>query len=341
MAPRAIYWSHIKAYESCPQSFLWGYGYGNIDLGNGPGKRKTAPKRSEHHILMGCVLADVFEAFYNNQWYLKPKEVHDLLDKELVFQFEKQIARCYIDWNESPSYNELFKICKDGIFGFLKTLKEHKLVGSKFTKSELDMKAYIDPFTYIGGRADLVFERDDTGISIMDGKNGKRYQGGIEVDADQLKWYALCYSLVYSVVPKRLGFIFFRYPAGAPKLDPKSNKDTGEKETGIQWVSCTAGELELLKERAKAVAKSMEKLAFQATPSTKACKWCDYQTLCPQRIAQQEENRMKRGSRIGSDVPNFGSFSLSLDSSPTVERKQVEDKPLFEPNFDFLSLLDD
>ncbi len=285
-----LYWSSLDRYEKCPQMFLWSRGWGAIDVGGGPGRRKPRPlKDSKHHALMGIVIAAVMEDFYNHELWKEPKGLQQRLTELTERKFTHELGRMHIDWRRAPSREKMLKVCIEGILGFLRTLKEHRLLGP-YARSEVDLVAYINKYNPIGGRADAIIRREDTGITIIDGKNSQHK--GKYTDPDQLRWYALCFYQAYKQMPKRLGFVYYRYPFGAPILD-EDGKDTGETETGVDWVEFTMDDIKGLAKRAVDVRKAMDKEKFAPTPTPKICRFCDYETVCEARQIQKEGNRRK------------------------------------------------
>lgn len=305
MSNFTLYWSSFDRYEKCPQSFLWEKGWGLIDCGGGPGKKKPKPfQKSEHHAVMGTAIQWVIERFYNDELWrlLKPVQLRDRLLEMSVESYKLECARRHIDWRVTGmTSDEMQKIVRDGVMGYMRTLKKHMLLGP-YAKAEVDLVAYVNQYTSIGGRADLIIRREDTGTTILDGKNSKRYKDGkgglmTYTDPDQLRWYALCYYLSYRKKPDRLGFIYYRYPAGDLVLDVDGN-DTGEKELGIEWVGCTDDDMKGLAERAIAARKAMDKESFGATPSYKVCKFCDYESTCPERQASKRKRKKDEVSQL-------------------------------------------
>ncbi len=114
------------------------------------------------------------------------------------------------------------------------------------------------------------------------------------VDPDQLRWYALCFSLAYHKLPHRLGFVWFRYP-----YDP----ETGEE--GIDWVDFTRRDLKELADRAIKVRRGQEKENFEARPKAKVCRFCDFESVCPERIQNKAENAAKRKRKNQNSLPVF------------------------------------
>ena len=317
--PYTLYWTSLDSFEHCPQQFLWNKGWGLIDVGGGPGRKKPKPyKKSEHHAVMGTAIQAVIERFYNDQLW---EAMAPLLLKERLMQLaddnlKLELARRFIDWRLAGMTREdMEKGIKDGIMGYMRTMKAHKLLGP-YAKAEVDLVAYVDKYNPIGGRADVIFRRDDVGTTILDGKNSKRYKDGkggfmTYTDPDQLRWYALCYYLAYKALPERLAFIYYRYPCGNPILDMDGNP-TGGTETGIDWVSFTKDDLKGLAQRAVDARKGMEKERFSATPDYKTCKFCDYDSICPERLAQKEQNRRspKGGDSVLDGCSGLTEFTL-------------------------------
>jgi len=296
------YWSSFDTYEGCPQRFLWSRGWGAIDVGGGPGRKKPVPyRRSEHHAVLGIVIGAVLEDFYNEELWRHRDGLQERLEAILDKQFKLQLAKKYIDYNQAGSREEMRQVIYDGVFNYIgKTLKAHKLLGP-YARSEVDLVGYVNKYTPVGGRADFIIKRPEDGplpgITILDGKNSRRYKDPKKkgsmmtyTNPDQLRWYAMCFYLAYQQLPDRLGFVYFRYPHGDPVLDA-DGKETGETETGVDWVDFTKEDLKGLAARAVEVRKGMDREKFPANPSPTGCKFCDYESVCPERTAQKAANR--------------------------------------------------
>jgi len=291
MKVRTLYWSHLAAYEKCPQMYLWGYGWGDIDCGGGPGKRKPKPQdRSLHHPVMGIVIQSVLEDFYNDYLW---KHQAGLMDKLVRLTKEKLTStlakpRFKINWQEI-SFEEMETICVDGVLGYIKTMKAHKFLGD-YAKSEVELFGYVDKYLPLGGRADFIIRRDDTGITMLDGKNSKTKMK--YTDPDQLRWYALCHALSYGKFPDRLGFVWYRYPY----------EEGNEEETGVDWIEFTRRDLKELAQRAQKVRKGQRAEKFDPTPVAKNCRFCDFESVCEPRKVQRAANSAKRRKKVGLPV---------------------------------------
>jgi len=297
-----LYWSHLKAYEECPQKFLWTKGWNNIDCGGGPGKGKPKPTlRSRHHAMMGIVTQFAIEKMYNDELWREPKllkhRLLDLVDQEWGRQEED--PRNPINYNEAGSRDSLLKVCRDGVVGYLQTMKQHRLLGT-YAKAEVNLVGWIDKWNQIGGRADLIMRREDTGVSIIDGKNTQHKMK--YTDVDQLRWYALLFKLAYKEIPDRLGFVWYRFP-----YDPET------EEEGVEWVPFTLEDIQGLAQRALDVKKAMRKEKFDPTPTPPVCRFCDFESVCPERQAQRQANASKRsGPKIEEISGATGFVDLTL-----------------------------
>lgn len=297
--PFTLYWSSLERYEQCPRKFLWSRGWGDIDVGGGPGKRKPEPlKKSKHHAVMGTVIAGVSEKMYNEEWWRDPaslpRRISEAVDAEWKYQTSKPWN--WIDYREAGSKRSLIQTCKDGALGYLKTMKANKFLG-EYARAEVDLIGWVDKWNSIGGRPDTIIRRDDTGITILDGKNSKHK--GRYTNPDQLRWYALVFYLAYRQLPGRLGFVYYRYPYGTPILDDDGNPVLDEEgnpqvEQGVDWVPFTKDDLKGLAQRALDTRKNMWQEKFDPTPVPSVCRFCDYETVCDARQQQKEENRKNR-----------------------------------------------
>lgn len=290
MKARTLYWSHLSDFESCPQKALWSYGWDGIDVGGGPGRKKPKPlDKSMHHAIMGIVIQGVLEKFYNNELWKEQGGLLDRLTRMTKEDLSTLLAdpKFRVDWGVSDSFEEMEQICVSGVLGYLKTMKHHKFLGP-YARSEVELFGYVDKYLPIGGRADFIIRREDTGVTILDGKNSKTKMK--YVDPDQLRWYALVFALAYNKIPDRLGFVWFRYPY-----------EEGTEETGVDWVPVTRRDLKDLAERAHEVRKAQNKELFEARPKAKHCNFCDYESVCEARTQQRQANSKKR--KKGTSLP--------------------------------------
>lgn len=299
-----LYWSHLKTYEECPQKFLWTKGWGALEVGGGPGEGKPIPvRRSRHHAIMGIVTQYAVERMYNDELWREPATLRDSLLEIVDSEWERETSkeRNWIDYRVSGSSKSLRQTCRDGVAGYLRTMKAHKFLGP-YAKAEVNLVGWIDKWNAVGGRADTIIRRDDTGITIIDGKNTKhkmRY-----TDPDQLRWYAMLFKLAYKVMPDRLAYVWFRFPHGA-------EDEEGELESGVEWIEFTEDDLRGLAQRAVDVKNGMRKEKFAPTPSATVCKFCDFDTVCEARM-QQKASRGRKPMKIDALAKGDGFVDLSL-----------------------------
>lgn len=321
--PFTLYWSSLSLFEDCPQSFLWAKGWGSIDVGGGPGRKKPIPvKKTEHHAILGIAIQGAIERFYNDRLWAT-MAAPDLRDKLLQLgaeSLELELSRKFVDWvKANMTRADMHVLVRDAILGYIRTLKAHRLLGP-YAQAEVEMLARLNNATPIGGRADVIIRREDTGTTIIDGKNSKRYKDQKDktkwmtfTDPDQLRWYALLYYLCFKTMPDRLGFVYYRYPYGNEVIGVDGNVVPGRYEEGVEWVAYTKDDLKGLAHRAITARESMNKEAFEARPEPNKCRMCDYETVCPERQAQKEANR--RGPRKSLNVLGEGTgfVELSMD----------------------------
>jgi len=283
--------------RQCPQKFLWSYGHPDHDLGAGMGKRKPLPdesqRSSEHHKLMGSVLSKVVEDLYNQELWRDPPNLLSKLEKIAEEEFERLEKRLYCLWTYMTR-EESLNICIEGAGNLLRIMKENRLLG-QWNKSELRMTPNINKYVNACGIADLVFRNKEGEIFIYDGKNAST--PGKYEDEDQLRWYALCFRIQYGVLPKNLGFFYFRYPSNNPPNNPVCEDKYKENWTGVIEVDCNLEDVKRLAKEAIDVSKAIYKGVFEANPVPKNCKFCDFEAVCSERQTQREENAKKRGLR--------------------------------------------
>lgn len=291
--PFTLYWSNVELYEKCPLAFLWSRGWATIDLGSGLGRKKKPPvKDSKHHAMMGLAIGKTVEDFYNQKMYLDPKNLRLRMEDIAEQELQRRLFTEYVDWFRAPKRDVMIKTVRDGAGNFLTTVKRNQLLGPS-ARAEVSYLGKLDDNTPIGGIADIEFRRVDTGVTLLDGKNSGTK--GKYTSPDQLRWYALCYKLVYGVYPDRLGFVYFRYPA---------NEATGE--SGVDWIDVVPADIEGLASRAVDIFAAMRAEKFEATPSTEACKYCVYESVCPAR----QEMKAKRVRNKNSDPELDAMFGL-------------------------------
>jgi len=307
---KILYWTGFDRYENCPQQYLWYYGWPGIDVGGGPGKKKPVPKqRSEHHLLMGTVIQAVVEWMYLTEAWKNPVTLRSSARETLDKRFERELARRFVDWHE-VTRQEIYDICLSGVMGYLDTMVANRLVGDVM-RPEIEFIGCLKQDSYpIAVRADLVIVRKNTnvlpGVTVLDGKNSKHKDK--YTNPDQLRWTALCHYLRQGTLPDRLGWCYYRYPAGTPI------PGTDQVETGIDWVSYTLDEVKGLAARAIEAHDGLLAQNFDPHPVPKVCKFCDYEPVCEAR--QTTKRRRKPKPSLFGDGEDWSPREVEIEGEP-------------------------
>jgi len=302
-----IYWTHMERYENCGQQFLWHHGWGGIDLGNGPGKRKTKPQQSsEHNAIAGTVVQHAIEMMYNNELYRDPlnlpTQLEALVEREWVR--EEKRPRRFVDYSDArESRSKMIADGRDAVRGYVQTMKAHRFLGP-YARAEVRLLGQVNKWVTVGGIADVVVRRADTGVTIIDGKYTRHKMRF--VDMDQLRWYALAFFLMYKQMPDRLAFVWYRFPHGTETPDDDGNLT---KETGVEWVPFTREDLQGLAVRAVDARDGMREEKFEPNPVPTYCNFCDFELVCPERQAQRNKNSANRTPSQVEGIAGDGGFS--------------------------------
>jgi len=114
-----LYWSYLEMYENCPQRFLWTKGWKGVDFGFGVGEKMPKPKQdSMHHAIMGIVIAKAMEDFYNLEWWREASSLQKKLEGSIRSEFKYQLQRKYVDWEKSPTEEDLLQVCLEKLIIF-------------------------------------------------------------------------------------------------------------------------------------------------------------------------------------------------------------------------------
>jgi CRISPR/Cas system-associated exonuclease Cas4 (RecB family) len=247
--------------------------------------------------MMGIVVQRVLELMYNDEHWKDPKNLKDNLLKLLNTAFKAQLDKSYIDWKAAPSEIEMFDICKNGVLGYIQTMKAYRLLGP-YSRAEVEVTAHLDKYTPIGEKMDFLIKRPDTGITILDGKNSK--QKGKYCTPVQLLYYAMCYYQAYKEIPNRIGFVYYRFPYG---MESESGV-----EQGVEWIPFTYDDLKDLASKVITAYSNMTKKKFDPNPVPPYCKFCDYESICQERQDQIISNR--RVPKEGVPLPAGSNFEF-------------------------------
>lgn len=289
----SLYWSTVSSYLLCAQGHLWDRGAPGIDLGAGEGKPKPVPDKdrsSDHWSIQGVVLARIVEDFYNEELWRWPDELEANIERRLPSYLLAASDKRWID-PRFASARDVENNIRDGISGFLKIVKAERLLG-EVAESEVLLEARLPNGVKVGGHPDILLKTGDR-VQILDGKNSLR----LDNDPDQLRWYAMVLKYDRGWDVTRMGFLYFRYPPDNP---PKSWKSTVPW-TGVLDVPHASDGFAELERKALIVKRGLEAKEFPASPSPKACKYCDHKASCKE-YQERPRRQSKRTLPIAKDV---------------------------------------
>ena len=273
-------------------------GWDGVDVGYGSGEPKPRPMGdSRHHAMMGIAIQYAIEKMYNDELYRDPTRLSEVLISlaEREWERQEQDPRNALNFEKARlSREELVQICRDGVLGYITTMKAHRFLGP-YAKAEVNLLGWVDKWNPLGGRPDVIVRRDDSGITILDGKNTTHKMK--YTDPDQLRWYALLFRLAYKKMPDRLAYVWYRFPYS-------------ESESGVEWIDFTEDDLKGLAHRAVEAKKAMRKKKFGATPSPSTCRFCPWESECEDR-ATQKRSRSRTSKPIDPEMSK-GFVDLTL-----------------------------
>lgn len=258
------------------------------------------PRKAEsrHNAVPGLVVQAVLERLYNDELYQDPARLRLKLDALAEREWSRIERKNPIDYSESrKSRGEMLVECRKAIQGYLNTMKHHRLLGP-YAQAEVMLTGWINKWVQIWGYADMIIRRDDTGVTILDGKFTK-YRD--KMDPDQLRFYALLFLLSYNVMPDRIGFVWYRFP-----YDPES------EEEGVEWVPFEKEDLQGLALRVTQARDKMRFRKFEAKPTPEGCKYCEFLDRCPERQAQILDNSKGREKKVVEELQGGGFSDFSL-----------------------------
>ena len=258
---------------------------GSVDWKNA--FKEYATKLKTVGIKLGSVLSRVVELVYNDELWREPQNLKDKVTEIAEKEFLLQEQGKYLDWRFMPR-EEAIATCVTGAVNFLKIMKHNRLLGD-YARSEVRMDPWLNQVEKdlkICGIADLIYRDRDGKVHILDGKNAST--PGKYEDDDQLRWYALCYRLVYGVNPDGLAFFYFRYPPNTPP-----EKFTGDW-TGMIKVDFNDDDLKRLAKEGLETQKAIKNKNYEPNPMPKHCVNCPFEDICEPRQEQKKINSAKR-----------------------------------------------
>jgi CRISPR/Cas system-associated exonuclease Cas4 (RecB family) len=238
-------------------------------------KEPSQPK-DYRNAIYGIITQRLFEKFYVEEWFRAGQGAVQKLFDELPGVIREQLEANPCIWEHRSEVEVLERDCQAAIPIFIQTVKKERLIGES-NEAEKEIFFNLTPMFTLSGRVDFLIKRKNLKV-LLDGK-GTKY-GDKYLDRDQLVFYALIMFLQGLKVADKHGFWFWR---------------TGE----ILWQDITHDALENLLDRIKESLFFVQKGNFEATPSSKACKFCPYRGIdCEVYTEWHKENQRKRRKKV-------------------------------------------
>jgi len=273
MSARKEYWlsySSYKLYNECPQHYRWR----KVD------KKDPPVPDSRHNAVVGSVVQRVYEDFYNVELWRKGADTSSALMDLVPKYFYEYLDNEYVNFDDVTcpyTMEDLLGMCEEMVPRVLQGIKDHGLLGP-YARSEVTVRAHLEKNFFMFGRVDFVIRKADGTLLLIDGKASKHREK--YVDEEQLLFYALAFSIMHGKIPDKLGFFFYHFA------------DEGER--AFDWIEPTPERLAALRVKVQDTFTKIQRTWFRATPSGSACKYCEFENMCPERQAILTKKRAKR-----------------------------------------------
>lgn len=267
-----ISYSNYKNYLECPKKYYFITNY-----------IQPPEKPDKYFALYGLLVESFFNLYTNkilkNNITLTEKDIKDILLKN----WKEILLNNYVNWKnpwvkETPT--DIFNSAYNDILENMK-----KIDFWKNAYAETTINIFLNTSRdLITGRIDFIINNPDGNVEIIDGKG--TYKMEQTVDLEQLYFYILLYYLHYKKLPKKAGFLYYKYQTLCYiDYDIKTISDFKDKFLLT---------VDLIK----------KDTTFKAIVNiNKQCKWCPYRELCNSYIQKRNELDFKN-SKIEID-PNF------------------------------------
>ena len=270
--PQYLSYSGRTVYTRCPEE--WRRRYDEED------KTRLDPRGS----FFGSSMGKLAEWFYEKRVWAMPDPVAScraMIDPAIRLTFQHD---GYDPKDEPVLRDKIRSDMWDLVPAMIRIIQEHKLL-TEDSQAEVNLTVTVSNPDYdfalrFGGRADFIHGRGE-GRWIVDGKGSEHREKF--VDADQLVWYALLHYLKYHVAPRRIGFLYWRFPE-----DP------------VQWVDYDGADMKRVYDETWEVARKIRLRLFDPTPN-EHCERCDFRPDCAAGKEYLSERQVEaRNEVIGS-----------------------------------------
>lgn len=233
--------SQLQVYDSCPKKYLFQYIY-------------KVPTQVKHYFDFGTTMHKVLEEITKEIDISMPKEIY--YSKSVDYLNKFWISKGYDDAKIEKEYFEKGISClKDFIEReYELRLSQREIIGwEKKFNIEIDGKK-------ITGVIDRV-DKNGEDLEILDYKTSNSMEKDLNENM-QLIVYAMAMKELYEKYPSSMGLWYLIH-----------NK--------ISKVYFNSKNLDIVKMRILDIIKNIEKKDFKATPNGFACKYCDFNKICP------------------------------------------------------------
>jgi len=207
--------------------------------------------------------------------YMPPEEIRFKLNTI----YKGILETSAVDWTApfiTESKDEIFEHAFNDTFAIMESMNQNYFLN---TKAEVNITVSTKDAD-LTGRIDFVHKDAVSQVPmIIDGKGTTEI--GKNVDSDQVLYYGLLYFFHYKVVPDQLGFFYYRFNMFKPIPISLNilNEFRAKLSLGVKQIVTSTD--------------------FKASPGPKACKYCEYKTLCQEYM--EDQAKRKKPSKL-----NFG-----------------------------------
>jgi CRISPR/Cas system-associated exonuclease Cas4 (RecB family) len=234
---------------------------------------EPAEEESKYFALFGILIQRFFQDYVNimlpKKYPITDNFVRAYLDK----LWKKILEKEYVNWNDPWVKETPGQIFEQAYIDVLENIKAFPLFSECRSEVTIDIKLKKSG-DQLNGRLDFIRTCPDKSIEILDGKSTAHLE---RVDVEQLYFYSLLYFLKHNVLPKRLGFLFYRYRT-------------------IQYIDFNPDILIKFKNKLALAKEAIKKdKEFKATVKlSKVCVWCPYKLICKPCLEKKAANSEKR-----------------------------------------------
>lgn len=256
-----------KEYGECPKKYFLKY-------------RKKAPftiPKNDYFTLYGKLVERFFQHFCNTWRFTMPYMPPEEIKFKLTALYRIVLNTSTVDWTvpyATLSEEEIFNQAYGDVCAIMNSQNQNYFLN---TKSEIALEVAVQNGARLTCRLDFVHKKalsDD--LNIFDGKGSTEI--GKNVEDDQVLFYALMYYFHYKRLAEEIGFFYYRYNTFKPIPISLSILNEFRAKLSLR------------------VKNMMEDSTFAATPSAKACKYCEYRLNCIEGI--ESKAKRKRPSRL-------------------------------------------